>query len=106
MRDARHSHVAVAPRLTGGPFHCLANILNRLRIDVVEYSAGSVSPCNVNNSQCVSAANVEIEITRLDETSRIRKTFRHHLRGLGCFGICVYREQGGELACGAWPEDV
>jgi hypothetical protein len=62
--------------------------------------------CNIHDRQYVSAANIEIEITRLDETPRIGKRFRHHLRGLDCFGICVYGQQGGELACRVWPENI
>src|SRR5258708_40189936 len=94
MGDARHSHVAVAPRLPGGPFHRLTDVLNRMRIDIVEYSSGFVSSCDVDDPQCVSAANVEIEITRLHETPRVGKPFRHHFRGLASFGIRGHRKTG------------
>src|SRR5713101_5766597 len=106
MGDARHSHVAVAPRLARDPFHRLTDVLNRLRIDIVEYSSGFVSSRNVDDPQCVSPANVEIEITRLHETPRVGKPFRHYLRGLGCFGIRVHRKNGGKFTCSVWPEDV
>ena len=65
-----------------------------------------MSSGDVNDRQGVSAANVEIEIARFNETPQIGKPFRQHLLGLDGLGIRVHRKQGWEFTASVRAENV
>src|SRR4029077_10666615 len=71
MRYARHPYIAVAPGLARRPLHRFVDVLNRPRVNVSENAAGLVRSCDVDDEERVPAANVEIEVARLHETTSV-----------------------------------
>src|ERR1700732_4129636 len=106
MGNAGHAHVAVAPWLRGRPFNRLVEVLNGLRVNVSEDTAGLVCACNVYDEKGVTTANVKMQVSGFNEASRSGESDGGYLHRLHRLRIGVNGQECREFALGSRPKNV